>query len=722
MAARVFALILTALFALTAFCGCTSGETTGRSVCEKYLECIQNGDYSGAYALLSDTVKNSTQTPKSGKLTEKEFIERYTNIFDALDITAITYRNIRITDGEIMTSADYDAVYHSEPYGEMDGAYKLVAVRRSGVWGIEWTPALIFPDMEWGDTVRMGAISAKRGDIMASNEVLAQTVGATSVFAIPSKIENKELFIEQMCSLLSMTAENVEKALKREVDDFTIIKQYYPDQISEAVIEQVLAVTGAGVDYGNYGSLRVYPYGSLLAHIIGYVGPVSAESEEALEKELAALNEGRAKEDGLYNSDSNVGKLGLEKQYEKELRGKDGLLIYIRTAQGTRRRTLYRREPEDGQDIVLTIDLDTQLRTEELLRYVLYGEKTAGAVVVLDPLTGKIDAMASFPSYDLNLFSRRISSEDYQALLNNPAKPLYNRLTQGRYPPGSVWKAFTAAAALDTAAADETFPINDEFIFEQDIDEDYWTPTEYGTWIWPPIKRATVKYRQGPFDMNHAIINSDNIFFAYTALTLGKERLFGFMESLGFSESIPFDLPVSSAQLINEDTEVTFKMLADSGYGQGEILITPLQLASAFGAIANGGTIMQPRIVDEFCRVDGIKYNVVYRSSSSVYKQNAISKATLDKLIPMLENVTKSKLNGTGQWLRVKRCTVAAKTGTAEIGDDKARVISWFAGFRTGVEPEDARLVLVMLEVPSTDEFSKLKFDIARELLELPTK
>lgn len=702
---KLLLLLLCALLCLPLM-GCVSNTRACSDTIEEFLAAIQSGAYAEAYSLLASSSRNDTVQAKSTSIMASEFVSRYTNILSALEIHEIEYSNLVVNAGEIIATATYTAIYHSDYIGDLTENFKLTAVRESGKWYIQWSPSLIFPEMQWGDTVRVATISAKRGEILADGEVLAVTEGKITVYAAPSKITDEPLFVAQVAALLDMSEEAVYKALNKAYDDFATLKTFYPDELRSTIETQLLSIEGIGIDYGNYGAQRDYPYGSLLAHTIGYVGSIS-------EEQLAALNDGRDPADGLYTEDSNVGKLGLERQYEEILRGKDGEIAYIRTSTGTNRRTLYEREAQDGYDINLTINLALQERVEELLSLVLYGETTAGAVVVMNPLTGEVEAIASYPSYDLNLFSRGISAENYEALLNQENKPLINRSTQGLYPPGSTMKIFTAAAALDNNVLDRNY------VFTGNIEADYWLPTEYGEWIWSKIKRATVKYRRTPLNMENAIIHSDNIYFANAALMMGEEIFMDYMASLGFTESIPFDINVATAQLHNKDTEITRKILADSGYGQGEILVTPLQLAAMSCAFANGGNVLVPRIIEGFYAVDGIKYTCVQADGPMIWKEGVISEEAIVIIKSMMEKVVLSSYNGTGQKLGVTSCTVAAKTGTAEIGDDKSREISWFVGFRTGVADEDARLVLVMLEVPAKTEYTTLKFDIARELLKM---
>ncbi len=707
---RVVALLLIAAF-LFCLTGCESAEP-GSEACRRFLAFIQEKDYASAYELLSSSSRNDSEEAKQTRITKQEFIDKYTNIFEALGISSVSYEEATASqEGEVLAVYSFTALYRSLLAGDMKNEFRMTAVREGGQWRIEWTPSLIFPEMSWGDTVRVASIPAKRGEILADGKPLAATVGAVSVYAAPSLIEDENIFCAQVSTLLGMTIDEVNTALEKAYNNVAVLKTYYSDELGASVREQLLSVKGIGIDEGNFKEQREYPYGSLLAHTLGYVGPISAGSEEELNALIAELN-AAIEDDDTYNADSVVGKLGLEKKYEAELHGKNGEEIFILSGDGEKKRTLYMVPAQDGLDIVLTINMELQERVQELMELVLYGETTAGAVVVLNPLTGEIQAMAT---YDLNLFARGISQKMYDALMNNAAKPLINRVTQGLYPPGSVFKAFTAAAALETG----TLTSNPSSLFKGDIEDDYWTPTEFGVWIWPRIKRASMKYRTEPLNMHNAIINSDNIYFANAALLIGEDAFYDYMRRLGMEESIPFDINVAEPQLVNEDTEMTLKLLADSGYGQGEILVTPLQLASMFSLFANGGDIMKPHIVKGFYEEEGIRILTVRENGAEVWKENAVPDSIIAELLPMLEHVVSKEFNGTGHALKVSSCVVAAKTGTAEIGNDKSREISWFAGFRTGQSAENARLVLVMLEVPVGTEYSSLKFDIARELLKM---
>jgi len=681
---------------------------------DAFLALINAGNFEAAYDMLhssvrydaqmaaADKLKNKTQP--SDRITKEQFAAKYRAIFEELKITGLSFTPGRAVEGEAISVYDYTLAYHSGLLPETPMDFRITVRRENERWTIEWTPALMFPEMTWGDTVREAKTTARRGEILADGVVYAQTVDAASVLAVPAKIEDKEQFIRQAALLLNMTTDAVGKKLEKATGDFTILKQLYPDELTDALKEQLLLLPGISIDSGNFGTLRDYPQGSSLAHIIGYVGTAS-------EDDLTALT-GTASGSSLYNLDSRVGKSGLERLYEKEMRGADGYFIYICGADGANKKTLYESPAQNGEDVQLTLKPELQKRAEDLLKYTLFGDDTAGAVVVLNPTTGSIEAMTSYPSFDLNLFTRGISQADWEKLSTQKNAPLYNRLTQGRYPPGSILKPYTASVALESGAMtpNTQFPFNKET-----ITDDKWIPAdhgEFGPWGYGAITRVQLDHRHSPpLNMHTGMIDSDNIYFAYAALRTGVDAFTSFLDNAGFNESVPFELTVQPAQLKNADSNWSPMLLAESAFGQGEVLVTPLQAAAMFSAFANRGSIMAPYLVKGLYKTDGNQYTAVTSHQDTVWKANIVKESTVNTLLPLLEDVI---TEGTGAWLRLKN--IAGKTGTAQIGNDRRREINWFVGFR--LNSDEPRLVLVMLEVPANSSaFSQTKFDIARELL-----
>lgn len=699
---------LGAILCVLALFGSSCGtQNTGAAACTKFLDAICAGEYADAYALLSVAVQNDTGEAADQRIAADAFVERYEAILDELEVDSADYRITGVEEGEILTKIEYTLTYHSALAGDMSYAFRTDVVREDGQWRVDWTPALIFPSMQWGDAVRVASLSATRGEILSDAVAVAQNVNATSVTVTPSKVADKELLASRLSNLLGMTAQAVQKRLDTAYNDFVIIKQFYPDELDSFTKEQLLLIDGVGIDQRNFGVKRNYSGDTLLAHTLGYVGYAS-------EDDIASLEESSPDIKGKITTDSIIGKTGLERIYENELRGTDGKRIYIADAAGALRETLYEQPAENGLDINLTINYALQQRVETLLDLVLFGEKMSGAVVVLNPLTGAVEAMASYPTFSLNSFARGISTDEYNEIIGKANTPLFNRITQGLYPPGSTFKPFTAAAALENGV------LSPEDIFPGQITDDKWLPSEFGPWSWSYIKRASMNSRTEPLNLHNAIINSDNIYFAYSALMTGKDAFIENAQKLGMSEAIPFELFVAPSQIYNADSDYNLMLLADSGFGQGQMLSTPLQLAAMFSAFVNGGDIPVPYLIEGLYRTEGTEYTNVQKTEPSIWKENVISSSIIQTLEPMLEHVVSKDYNGTGHKLGVTSCTVAGKTGTAEIGDDKTREISWFVGYRTGAEgTTNPRLVLVMLEVPVGEKYATLKFDIARELLKM---
>lgn len=638
--------------------------------------------------------------------------------------------------------------YKTQSAGDLTNEYEMTLLKENNLWRVVWQPSHIFPDMAWGDTFDRATLAAERGDIVSHGAVVATNVRLVTVYALLSEIAPKNVLTDEImqenagmseqdaekeadrlysdaeylntrfsaefdaaaaeiAAVLDLDAAELRTKFGKNANEFITVYQAMPDEVTVEQQEQLNAVNGVHVDTEHYGSKRYYPYGSLLAHTLGYISFATWE-------EIQTYNEGRDPNDGLYTTDSKVGKSGIEKLYERELRGKDGYYFFIRGTDGAVKKVIYRKDKVDGSDVMLTIDFKLQQRTEELLDLVLFGTDTAGAVVVMNPKTGEVNAIASNPSYDLNRFIKGMSGDEYKALEDQENEPLRNRAARELYPPGSTFKAFTAAAALDTGT------VNENYVFTGYIDNDYWKPTGYGEWPWPRIKRTRVYHRTEPMNMTNCMLHSDNIYFADVALKIGQEKFIAyFNEKLGMDKSLPYELGAARSQLYSRGSVMDNKMLADSGYGQGQVLVTPLQLAAMFSAFANNGDMPTPRITDGLYVTDGVEYKCIRKSEYSVWMEDAISTNAINKIIPMLQGVVDPNKNGTGRSLRVTNVDVAAKTGSAEIGKDKTRMYSWFAGFRLNVAQEDERVVIVMLDVPDSGAYSSLKFQIARELLKL---
>lgn len=654
---------------------------------DNYVQLLNAYNFGACYALLAPDTQEA--------ITLVDFTQRYQNIFDGIDFQGLTisYGDLTVEAGKrYLQSATL--TYSSALLDEFtqDVVFSLDYSDNDSTFYLNWTPAMIFTDLTSSTEVKLRTLRPARGEILDSeHNAYAINSYAESVYVQPSKIEDTSYTVTALASILGMTTVDVEKVLSSSAAvkyDSAVIKAYPPGGISEATESALTTLPGVGVDRTSMTPIRYYPNGSFFAHSMGYTSAITAE-------ELSKLDSSR------YDISSYVGRTGLEAAYEDILCGTKGYSLDIYASDGQRLSTVARKEKVDGLDLEVTLDYDLQCRAEEMLEQ-LKEEGNAGAAVVLEPTTGEVLAISSFPDFDPNLFVLNSDPEtlaSYVAADSN--SPLYNRAVQGSYIPGSTVKPLIAAMALDDGVVDENYEFTGEIIKKQ------WTPKGY--WPYPPITR--VSNYSGPVNMSNAITKSDNIYFADVALKAGWEKLEPFLKMIGFDERIPFDLRVSKPGYLNSDNYENMQLLAATGYGQGELIISPLQMACIFSSLANNGDVMTPRLVRATRRMEGTDYAVVDEYSESVWKENIISDHALSTIVPMLRRVVEE---GSGRKIHINGLTICGKTGTAEIGSDKTREIAWMIAF---VENADYnRLVCVTLELPANYK-GTIRYDLARELL-----
>ena len=654
---------------------------------DNYVQLLNAYNFGACYALLAPDTQEA--------ITLVDFTQRYQNIFDGIDFQGLTisYGDLTVEAGKrYLQSATL--TYSSALLDEFtqDVVFSLDYSDNDSTFYLNWTPAMIFTDLTSSTEVKLRTLRPARGEILDSeHNAYAINSYAESVYVQPSKIEDTSYTVTALASILGMTTVDVEKALSSSAAvkyDSAVVKAYPPGGISEATESALTTLPGVGVDRTSMTPIRYYPNGSFFAHSMGYTSAITAE-------ELSKLDSSR------YDISSYIGRTGLEAAYEDILCGTKGYSLDIYASDGQRLSTVARKEKVDGLDLEVTLDYDLQCRAEEMLEQ-LKEEGNAGAAVVLEPTTGEVLAISSFPDFDPNLFVLNSDPEtlaSYVAADSN--SPLYNRAVQGSYIPGSTVKPLIAAMALDDGVVDENYEFTGEIIKKQ------WTPKGY--WPYPPITR--VSNYSGPVNMSNAITKSDNIYFADVALKAGWEKLEPFLKMIGFDERIPFDLRVSKPGYLNSDNYENMQLLAATGYGQGELIISPLQMACIFSSLANNGDVMTPRLVRATRRMEGTDYAVVDEYSESVWKENIISDHALSTIVPMLRRVVEE---GSGRKIHINGLTICGKTGTAEIGSDKTREIAWMIAF---VENADYnRLVCVTLELPANYK-GTIRYDLARELL-----
>lgn len=419
--------------------------------------------------------------------------------------------------------------------------------------------------------------------------------------------------------------------------------------------------------------IREYLDGGLLSQVMGYVGRIN-------ESELAK-NKG-------YLLTDYIGKSGLEKEYESLLRGIAGKERVEVNSTGVNEKTLGTTDPIPGQNIKLSIDFELQQQlTKQLQAQMDKAKVKSAAAVAINPQNGQILAMVSLPTYDNNLFAKGISESDYSSLLNNPDKPLLSRTTSGEYPSGSTIKPFVAAAALEEGTITESTTVNST------------GGIKIGDFTFPDWKAGG----HGTTNVLKAIAESVNTFFyaiggGYGGITgLGPDKIKAYLDKFGFDAYTNIDIGGEAKGSI-PDPDWKLRVFNQPWYlgdtyhmaiGQGDVLVTPLQMANATATIANGGTLYQPTLVANVLDGNG---NVVENKSTRVVRNNFLKSSTIDIV---QRGMRQTVLAGSGRALNTLAKPVAAKTGTAQFGPNNSKSHAWFITYGPTDKPTIAMSILL---------------------------
>ena len=531
-----------------------------------------------------------------------------------------------------------------------------------------------------------------RGLIYDRNRrLLVENVAKFSAVIVPADLPTKEeaAVFDRLESVLGMPAQEIAQRVREKREDGNpyepIVIKDELDRETALIIKELTSYL-PGVDL-KVDARRNYLSGELTAHILGYVGAISAE-------------EYPAKKDKGYILNDQLGKTGIEFTYEDILRGKAGKELAEVDASGRQQDVLDSRASQPGQNVVLTLDLELQRKTADILREFM-GTSDNAAAVVMDVHTGEILSMVSLPTYDNNLFSKTLSQEDLDALLNEPAKPLVNHAVAEMYPPGSTFKTITGLAALQEGVATPSTTI---------VSHGYITvPNQYD----PSVVYVFRDWAAlGPLDFYGGIAMSSDVYFYYMAggkqdegfQGLGEERLARYARAFGLGEPTGVDLVGEESPGLVPDAKWKEQAVGEMWYvgdtynfgiGQGYLAVTPLQLVDAISAIANDGELLRPRLVKEILDSHG---NVVTTLAKEVRRRLPVNQ---EYLAVMREAMRQSVNTSTGvaRSAQVAGLTVAGKTGSAEFGPARAdgshETHGWFVGFAPYENPEIAVVVFI---------------------------
>ena len=625
-----------------------------------YMNCISERKYEQMYNMLD--------AEASRQISKEDFIKRNSAIYEGIEMQNMA---IQILSYDKEKSCVRYQTSFDTAAGEIGFENEAFFKKGEDGYRLIWDDSLIFPQLHSEDKVKVSTTQAKRGEILDRNDrVLAGEGAASSVGIVPGKLENRDQAVEQIAGLLEMEPEEIEKKLSakwvkedsfvpvrtvKKVEEIDLMRSKPDKEVVEEHERQQKLLQIPGVMISDT-EIRTYPLGAAAAHLVGYVQSVTAEDLEN------HADEG-------YTAGSVIGRSGAEGLFESELRGRNGCRIYIADSGGHETKELACKIVEHGKNIRLTIDAELQAALYEQFK------EDKSCSVAMNPYTGEVLAMVSTPSYDNNDFIMGLSNEQWTALNENEDKPMYNRFRQ-TWCPGSVFKSVTAAIGLESGAVDPNEDYGDEGTSWQ-------KDASWGSYF------VTTLHTYEPVVLENALIYSDNIYFAKAALKIGAKEMKKGLLRLGFEEELPFEIVMSKSQYSNTEEIETEVQLADSGYGQGQVLINPLHLACIYTAFCNAGNMIKPYLV--------------YRSEaqSEYWISNAFSENTAKVVLEGTKKVVNDP-HGTGYAAHREDILLAGKTGTAEIKaskeDTSGTELGWFAVFTPEHTVEQPILLVSMTE------------------------
>jgi penicillin-binding protein 2 len=555
------------------------------------------------------------------------------------------------------------------------------AILISRLWYLQIQHGSDYRKLADNNRVRYLEIAAPRGNILDSKgrEIVTNRPSFNVVWIREGRRLDEEL-IKTMARILEV---NVSDLLAR-VRKMAGTPGHYPIRLAEdiewnkvAFIENNrMELPGIKIEVVP---LRVYHYGNVASHVIGYLGEIN-------KKEL------QKSEPGVYRGGDMIGKMGLERIREKDLRGEKGRHYMEVNALGFEQRNLKGVEPLPGNDLQLTLDIDMQKAAEDIMM----SEDKSGAVVAIEVTSGRLLMLASAPVLELDKFIGGISHKNWNAMLENPHHPLLNKIVQGQYPPGSTYKLVTAVAGLAEGVINPATVIYCPGFYK------------FGNRTYRCWKHSG----HGAVNLKRALSESCDVYFYQVGQRLGVNRLASYARRLGLGRKTGVEMEHEKAGLI-PTSEWKMKRYGKPwqegetlsvAIGQGFDLVTPIQLAVMTATVANGGTLYKPSLIEQVRDPDG---RVIEHFTPTVIEQFSGQGRNLALVRQGLTEAVNGR-HGTGRRARLENITVAGKTGTAQVVrlkqykhlkekdiPYKYRDHAWFTCFAPAENPEIAVSVLV---------------------------
>jgi penicillin-binding protein 2 len=571
----------------------------------------------------------------------------------------------------------------------------LFGVLTAQLWRLQVVDGQAYTNRSAANWLRQAVIPPQRGVIYDRNRALLATNAPIFVISItPADVPKGRMpeIVIRVANELRVAPQDIQRVIdtrqaRKDYNAFnpiTVSSNVDRDAVMR-LSEHQLDMPGVQV---GVESTRRYTEGSLISHIIGYMGSISADDADQYQQ-------------AGYGLDDHVGAAGVEQAYERDLRGQPGKRLYQVEVSGQEVGELRRQDAQPGNNLVLSIDLDLQRDVSRILQEGLRNAP-GGAAIVMDPRNGEILAMASTPSFDANIIGDPTRDEELKQLLNDRDKtPMFPRAFSGQYPPGSVFKLVTGSAALQEGVANRDTIVDSKGVMYVESDE------------YPGVRQPfNDNAAYGPQTFFQGIANSSNIYFFWLGggfqegsktifEGLGVDRLAKYARAFGYGSRTGLDISGEQDGTIPDPTWKQFHKgqpwfkgdTYNMSIGQGDVLATPLQVANTTNVIANGGTLYQPHLARAELDSDG---NTV-REFPPQGRPVPVDPANLATMRQAMEWGFEGPWL---KWFKIPGLRVGAKTGTAEYqGPPDSHgglpTHGWFTGFAPADNPEITVTVFV---------------------------
>lgn len=646
-----------------------------------FLQAWEQRDYGTMYTLLS---------PRSQEVLEPQtFTRRYENALASASVLTVTTALQSVLREERHATAAYRVTLDTALFGTLSSSARMTLTQTAETWGIDWDASLIWPELEGDKYFRTRYSIPVRATIYDTKGLGLATQGAiVSLGVIPSQIADEQAMLDALGSITGLSQETIREQYASSNPEWKIPIADIPAQVSVQQNEILSSLEGV---YREEKTGRTYPGGEIAAHVVGWVAPVPAE-ELIKYRSLG------------YRGDEMVGVAGLEGWGEPILAGQHGGTLSIVTGAGEVVTQLRESEAVAGRAIHTTIDRELQRQLQEI-----FGRRT-GSIVVLDVKSGALRALVSGPSFDPNVFVGPTSDAERANVLADPDHPLINRALQGTYPTGSVFKIVTMSAGMEAGRMD---PLQTAFDCPG-----YWDGLGRGArkYCWKADGHGLIALQDGLsascnvvfYNVGHALHELDPGILSQFGVDFGLGQstgLVGLVEESGLMPSPAWKEDALGESWYTGDT-------INLAIGQGYLRVTPLQVARMMGAVANGGTLYSPYIIEG---IEGSAQQPEQVTEPAVTGSLPISSEHLAALQKGLLGVTSDSAIGTA----THRFTglsipVAGKTGTAEAGAADAEPHSWFAAYAPADDPE----IAVVVVAENAGEGSTVAAPLARQVVE----